>query len=86
MPPPLVEWSPYEVLHLPHLENYFVSEQGQFLLTAQSDGSTLLEGTTWYRHNIWPESYWRLWSDFILHQIHLRVLRHIKKEAESKKE
>lgn len=84
VPPPLVEWSPYDELHLPHLENYFVSEQGQFLLTALPNGNTLLQGTTWYSHNIWPESYWRFWSDFILHKIHFRVLKHIKKEAEKK--
>lgn len=83
VPPPLVEWSPYDELHLPHLENYFVSEEGQFLLTALPNGNTLLQGTTWYKHNIWPESYWRFWSDFILHKIHLRVLKHIKKQAEN---
>lgn len=83
VPPPLVEWSPYDELHLPHLENYFVSEQGQFLLTALPNGNTRLQGTTWYKHNIWPESYWRFWSDFILHKIHSRVLKHIKKQAEN---
>ena len=81
-PPPLVEWSPYGELHLPHLENYFVSEKGQFRLQTLENGKTLLEGTTWYRHDIWPISYWSLWSDFILHRIHYRVLNHIKEKAE----
>ncbi|MEM1136275.1 MAG: DUF805 domain-containing protein [Bacteroidota bacterium] len=80
-PPPLVEWSFYDKLSLPHLEGYFVSEKGQFKLTETSEG-TLLEGTTWYRHKIWPANYWKIWSDFILHQIHFRVLNHIKKQAE----
>ncbi|MEM7374800.1 MAG: DUF805 domain-containing protein [Bacteroidota bacterium] len=83
-PPPLVESSPYEHLHLPHLENYFVSEQGQFLLEELPNGQTLLSGTTWYRHEIWPAAYWHIWSNYILHKIHLRVLNHIKQEAESK--
>lgn len=41
------------------------------------------EGTTWYRHGLWPSSYWKLWADAILHRIHLRVLRHIAAGAES---
>jgi hypothetical protein len=31
---------------------------------------------------MWPVSYWRLWSDFIVHQIHLRVFRQVKRLAE----
>lgn len=30
-----------------------------------------------------PATYWRLWSDAIVHRIHLRVLRHIKQLAET---
>lgn len=82
VPPPLIEMSIYDSLHLPHLEGYFVSERGQFKLTAISPDKTLLEGTTWYRHELWPGVYWRLWSDYILHTIHKRVLTHIKEKAE----
>lgn len=83
VPPPLVEISMYNDLHLPHLEGYFTSEKGQFKLTALAGGKTLLEGTTWYRHDLWPGTYWRIWSDHILHTIHLRVLNHIKEKAEA---
>ncbi|MEO1655064.1 MAG: hypothetical protein AAFU64_16070, partial [Bacteroidota bacterium] len=83
-PPPMVEWSIYQDMHIEHLDGYFRSERGQFLLTPLPDGKTHLEGTTWYRHNIWPSFYWRWWSDYILHQIHFRVLKHIRKKAESK--
>ncbi|RYY29224.1 MAG: hypothetical protein EOO04_07470 [Chitinophagaceae bacterium] len=82
MPPPLVELSIYDDLQLPHLENYFVSERGQFKLTSINERQTILEGTTWYRHKIWPRVYWQLWSDYILHQIHFQVLDHIKMQAE----
>ena len=81
-PPPMVEWGIYDDLHMEHLDGYFQSEKGQFQLEALDDGTTKLVGTTWYRHDIWPTSYWRLWSDYILHQIHLRVLNHIKQAAE----
>jgi uncharacterized membrane protein YhaH (DUF805 family) len=82
-PPVMQEWSPYKNISPPHLENYLVSKQGQFLLTPLADGRTLLEGTTWYENRFWPGAYWRLWSDFIIHRIHKRVLDHVKKLSES---
>jgi hypothetical protein len=82
-PEPMTELSFYSGLRPPHLDGYFVSNRGQFKLTPLSDGSTLLEGTTWYTHAIWPETYWHLWSDEIIHRIHLRVLNHIKNVVES---
>jgi len=76
-PAPLEEWTPYERVTPPHLRGFLVSQGGQFLLTPLPGGRTRLEGTTWYRHSMWPATYWRLWSDHIIHQIHLRVLRYI---------
>jgi hypothetical protein len=81
-PSPMEEWSPYAHIEPSHLHGFLVSEGGQFLLTPLPSGSTRLEGTTWYRHGLWPEAYWRLWSDAIIHQIHMRVLRHIRDEVE----
>src|SRR5207245_959328 len=34
-------------------------------------GRTRLQGTTWYRHRMWPAGYWRLWCDAVVHRIHL---------------
>ena len=81
-PAPLNELSPYGNIQPPHLHGYFVSKQGQFLLTALPGGRTRLEGTTWYQHTMWPAAYWHLWSDYIIHRIHLRVLEHIRVTAE----
>jgi len=81
-PAPLEEWTPYSHIDPPHLRGFLVSEGGQFLLTPLPDGGTRLEGTTWYQHGLWPSQYWRLWSDQIIHKIHLRVLRHIRDEIE----
>jgi hypothetical protein len=81
-PAPLNELSPYGNIQPPHLHGYFVSEQGQFSLTALPGGRTRLEGTTWYQHTMWPAAYWHLWSDYIIHRIHLRVLEHIRVETE----
>ena len=77
------ELSLYNDLRPPHLENYLISRQGQFELKALPDGSTLLEGTTWYQNRYWPAPYWHLWSDYIIHGIHKRVLLHIKSLAEN---
>jgi hypothetical protein len=81
-PAPMVETSPYRGLHPPHVEGYFVSRRGQFLLEPLPGGRTKLEGTTWYVHKIWPAFYWKWWSDAIIHRIHLRVLRHVKALSE----
>jgi hypothetical protein len=80
-PAPMKELSFWDI-DAPHLHDFFVSKQGQFKLTELPNGKTLLEGTTWYYHNIRPEFYWELWSDFIIHKIHDRVLTHIKTKSE----
>jgi uncharacterized membrane protein YhaH (DUF805 family) len=81
-PAPLQEWTPYAHIDPPHLHGYFVSKQGQFSLTELPGGRTRLEGTTWYHHTMWPAAYWHLWSDYIIHRIHLRVLEHMRAAAE----
>jgi uncharacterized membrane protein YhaH (DUF805 family) len=82
-PPAMEELSIYNNVRPPHLENYFVARRGQFKLTALPDGTTLLEGTTWYQNYYWPAPYWRVWSDYIVEGIHKRVLFHIKSLAEN---
>jgi hypothetical protein len=81
-PAPMQEWTPYPHVDPPHLHGFFISRQGQFLLQELPGGRTRLEGTTWYQHGLWPATYWRFWSDAIVHQIHTRVLRHIQQLAE----
>lgn len=81
-PPPMTELTIYEHINAPHVKGFFRSHHGQFRLVALSDGTTLLEGTTWYTHDIWPTWYWKWWSDGILHTIHERVLEHIKEVSE----
>ncbi len=76
------ELSPWEITppHLAH--DYMRSRHGQFLLTPLPGGHTRLEGTTWYQNYFWPQSYWRIWSDYIVHRIHRRVLLQVKAQAE----
>lgn len=81
-PSPMREISIYPDVHAPHLHGFMVSKRGQFRLT-EKDGGVLLEGTTWYAHDLSPEAYWGAISDSIIHAIHRRVLEHIKLHAET---
>jgi hypothetical protein len=82
-PTPMKELNFWDI-DAPHLHDYFVSKKGQFKLTELPNGKTLLEGTTWYYHNIRPELYWKIWSNLIIHKIHERVLTNIKRKSEEK--
>ncbi|HEX3798990.1 MAG TPA: hypothetical protein VH413_09845 [Verrucomicrobiae bacterium] len=81
-PEPLEELSPYGHLDAPHLHGYLESHEGELRLIALPGGKTRLEGTTWYTDRISPTPYWQIWSDMLIHHIHLRVLNHIKALSE----
>lgn len=81
-PPVMNELSPYPNIEPLHLEGYFENHRGEFLLERLPNGHTRLIGTTWYENHMWPQAYWQLWSDLLIHRIHLRVLNHIKAESE----
>lgn len=82
-PPPLRELSIYSNVYAPHIKGYFNSSRGEFRLIPAAGGHTRLEGHTWYSVAIYPQGYWRAMSEVLLHQIHLRVLRQVKRESES---
>ena len=82
-PMPMLELTPYRHVHPPHLDIAFRTTRGEFELRELPNGGTRLVGRTWYVLDIQPNSYWTVWSDWLVHKIHLRVLRHIKSLAES---
>lgn len=81
-PCPLKELSIYPDLDVPHLHGFLKSEHGEFRLH-ESNGKTVVMGTTWYANDMAPEFYWRAISDHIIHSVHERVLNHIKTVAEA---
>jgi uncharacterized membrane protein YhaH (DUF805 family) len=81
-PDPMREATLYPGPRPPHLDGYLESTRGQFVLEPLPDGSTRLVGRTWYRVNMAPVPYWRLWGDRIIHAVHMRVLRHVAALAE----
>jgi uncharacterized membrane protein YhaH (DUF805 family) len=76
-PYPLREISPYRVVDAPHLDGFLQSRRGEFLLRPTVDGGTEVIGTTWYEVHIFPQAYWQLYADAIIHAIHERVLEHV---------
>jgi len=82
-PPPMHEWSPYQHVNAPHLVGTMRSRRGEFRLVALPGERTRLEGSTWYELEIFPQTYWTLFSDALIHDIHTRVLGHIKVRAET---
>jgi hypothetical protein len=78
----LKEMSPYDIKP-PHVaEHYLRSMTGEFRLIPLADGSTRIEGTTWYENKLWPNFYWEIFSDDVVHSVHARVLNEIRKQAE----
>jgi hypothetical protein len=82
-PAPMFELTPYRHIHPPHLDLSFRTLRGEFELVPLSGGGTRLVGRSWYTLDIRPVGYWAIWSDWLVHRIHLRVLRHIKRLSES---
>ena len=66
----------------PHVNAYFNCEKGLFKLTKLPNGNVLLEGKTWYRHQIRPNAYWKFWSNYVMDKVHSRVLTYVKENAE----
>jgi hypothetical protein len=82
-PPIMTELNPFHKVEAPHIHDYFKSHRGEFRLETLPGGKTLLTGTTWYSHRIAPSWYWNLWTEYLLHDIHTRVLTHVKGLAEA---
>jgi uncharacterized membrane protein YhaH (DUF805 family) len=81
-PDPLRELTPYARVEPPHLHGYLRPTRGEFRLIALPNGRTRLEGSTWYRLRMAPEAYWQVYSDYLIHRIHRRVLEHIRRQSE----
>ena len=47
--------------------------------------AALMVGTLMLALQLWPASYWKVWSDGIISRIHRQVLKHVKRLAEADK-
>jgi uncharacterized membrane protein YhaH (DUF805 family) len=80
---PIAVWRPpheltFHVRRQPRsIEDYIDVTKGQFRLTDNGDGTTTLEGETFYSMKLRPVRYFGAWGQTLLHAIHMRVLTHI---------
>ncbi|PWN08024.1 DUF805 domain-containing protein [Rhodohalobacter mucosus] len=82
-PASLQELSFYDNVNAPHIHDFFRSTNGEFRLTSVDNNKTLLEGTTWYKMEIYPHFYWRPISEWLVGKIHERVLKQIAFQSEN---
>lgn len=68
----------------PEIIGHIETQRGQFLLKDNKDGTTTLIGNSWYKLNVFPAWYYDLWAESIVRNVHLRVMKHIKKLSERK--
>lgn len=80
---PLRELTSFDSVKPPHVDGFLESRRDELRLIALPDGQTRLEGSTWYTVKMEPEGCWQLFGDYVIHQLHLRVLEHIRVQAES---
>jgi len=66
----------------PEILGHIDLQRGQFLLRANSDGTTTLIGSSWYTLRVFPTWYFNPWAETITRNVHLRVMEHIKQLAE----
>lgn len=83
-PEPMFELTPYGEIHPPHLEGALRSVRGEFRIENIAAGKTRLIGRTWYQLDMGPRLYWSVWTDWILHRVHERVLNHIRCVTEAR--
>lgn len=56
--------------------------RGQFILIDNGNGTTTLIGNSWYKLYVFPVVYFDVWAESITRNVHLRVMDHIKTQAE----
>lgn len=81
-PPPIKETNPFGEVHAPHEHGYYTVKTGEFCLVPNGPNNTTLIGTSTYTLRIYPTTYWYLWSDSIVEQIHRSVMEEIKRRVE----
>jgi uncharacterized protein YndB with AHSA1/START domain len=67
----------------PELLGHLDAHRGQFELRDNGDGTTTLIGRTWYTLHVRPAPYFDWWTHDIFRAVHLRVMRHVQRLAET---
>lgn len=67
----------------PEVYGHITLLRGQFVLRDNHDGTTTLIGSSWYTLHVRPGWYFDLWARDMSHAVHLRVMNHVRRLAES---
>ncbi len=68
----------------PEAYGHITLHRGQFVLRDNGDGTTTLSGTSWYTLHARPRWYFELWAQDMTRAVHQRVMKHVKRLAETK--
>ena len=68
----------------PELIGHLDAHRGEFELRDNGDGTTTLIGRTWYSLHVRPAIYFDWWTHKIFGEVHLRVMRNVKRLAEAR--
>ncbi len=68
----------------PEIMGHFSLSKGQFILEDLGNGKTKLTGNSWYKLYVFPAWYFDLWSEKIVREVHIRVMKNIKTISENK--
>ncbi|MDI7202190.1 hypothetical protein [Leptospira santarosai] len=69
-----------------HIRGRIWASFGEFRLIPVGNGEVKIEATTRYSNGLGPKFYWKLWSDYLIDEMHEHVLQRIKLEAEKTEE
>lgn len=75
---PMRELTPYDSINAKHLHNYLFVNYGEITLESIDQGKTRITAKTQYNYKIAPKWYWKLWSNYIIDEMQLHVLKSIK--------
>ena len=67
----------------PEAYGHITLHRGQFVLQDNHDGTTTLIGSSWYTLHVRPRWYFDLWTRDMTRAVHLRVMNHIRRLAET---
>lgn len=67
----------------PEAYGHITLHRGQFVLEDNHDGTTTLIGSSWYTLHVRPRWYFDLWTRDMTRAVHLRVMNHIRRLAET---
>jgi hypothetical protein len=67
----------------PEAYGHITLHRGQFILQDNHDGTTTLIGSSWYTLHVRPRWYFNFWTRDMTRAVHLRVMHHIRRLAET---